>query len=121
MDEIAKSLYQAFIAEKIQLLKSIAREYDIDENELLRKYSDQHNNGSNSNALTKKSSSKKKKNDFIETEEYTYNGIVYLIDAKDQVYTYNIEKPMLIGDKLLDGSIKFSKEYMNMMSGDTSG
>lgn len=55
---------------------------------------------------------KKVKDDFISTTEYMYNGVTYLLDSKNNVYTYNIESPTLIGEKLIDGTIKFVKGYV---------
>ena len=111
MDGIARSLHQALINDKKKLLKIIAHDYDLNEDELIQRYMETENH----DIPATKKFTKKKRNDCIETEEYTYNGIVYLIDSKDQVYTYNIEKPMLIGDKLLDGTIKFLPEYIRMI------
>lgn len=115
MDYIARSLHQALVLDKKKLLKLIAHDYDLNEDELIQRYM-----GLDCNDIPIKKVTKKKRNDCIETEEYTYNGIVYLIDSKDQVYTYNLDKPMLIGDKLLDGSIKFSQEYIRMIKEGTS-
>ena len=56
---------------------------------------------------------KKVKDEFIETKEYTYNGVTYLVDQKNNVYTYNVESPSLIGEKLVDGTVKFNNGYIN--------
>ena len=115
MDDIARNLYQALSVDKKKLIKLIAHDYDLNEEELLQKYLYIDNIESSCSMQSKKIIQKKKRNDCIETEEYTYNGITYLIDSKNQVYTYNIDKPMLIGDKLVNGSIKFIPEYLKMI------
>lgn len=122
MEEIARNLHQAFTTDKITLLKNIARDYDLNEEELIQRYMCNEQNGfHNTNVSQLSSSSKKqfgtrkKRNDCVETWEYEYNGITYLIDNKDNIYTYNIDKPLLIGDKLLDGTIKFSDEYLRLV------
>lgn len=123
MEEIARNLHNAFTADKMNMIKNIARDYELNEEELIQRYvyNDQNGNGSITNDGSLPVSSKrvfgtkKKRNDCIETWEYEYNGITYLIDNKDNIYTYNIDKPLLIGDKLLDGTIKFSDEYLRLV------
>ena len=46
------------------------------------------------------------KEEYIETEEYYYNGCTYLVDTNNLVYTSDIEAPVLIGERLVDGTIK---------------
>lgn len=100
------------------LLESIASTYNLNEKELKEKYmgsaagvSDIHESVS-SNALgeatekKKRGRKKKQKDEYIETEEYEYEGVKYLVDGNNNVYTYNIEEPMLIGEKLVDGTVK---------------
>jgi hypothetical protein len=53
-----------------------------------------------------KSRKKKQKEEVIETEEYEYDGVKYLVDNQNNVYTYNIEEPALVGEKLVDGTVK---------------
>lgn len=53
-----------------------------------------------------KSRKKKQKEEVIETEEYEYEGVKYLVDNQNNVYTYNIEEPALVGEKLVDGTVK---------------
>jgi hypothetical protein len=50
---------------------------------------------------------KKQKEEFIEAEEYVYNGTTYLVDSKNVVYTNNIDAPTVVGERLIDGSLKF--------------
>jgi hypothetical protein len=105
-----------------QLLKAIALQYEIDESELIEKYGTfalnieisknkkKQSNGSGdpSNTEPKKRGRKKKhREELIETEEFEYNGIVYLVDTQNNVYTYNVEQPVFVGTKLIDGRVKF--------------
>lgn len=108
MDAIAKHLNMALATDKMELLKAVARDYGLDADELIDKYI--------SNAETvgmRKCCQKKKRNDYVETEEYEYQGVTYLVDSRNQVYTYNLEKPMMIGERLVDGSVKFFEAYIN--------
>jgi hypothetical protein len=50
---------------------------------------------------------KKKSDEMIETETFVYEGVTYLIDKKKNVYTYDIDRPRMVGIKLIDDSIKF--------------
>lgn len=58
-------------------------------------------------APQKRGRKKKEKEEFIETEECEYDGKVYLVDKKNVVYTNNMESPTIIGQRLVDGTIKF--------------
>jgi hypothetical protein len=60
---------------------------------------------------------KKTKDEFVSTTEFQYNGITYLIDQKNNVYTYNIESPTFIGEKLVDGTIKFVNSFVSKAGG----
>lgn len=111
MDAIAKSLNQALIDDKIDLLRQIANDFGLDVDDLIEKYI--HNNARHS--AIKKPCQKKKRQDYIETEEFTFNGVKYLVDIKNQVYTYNIEKPMMVGERLVDGSVKFFEAYLTQL------
>ena len=93
------------------LLESIAASYNLNEKELKEKYLGIIESSS-SNVLgditekKKRGRKKKQKDEYIETEEYEYEGVKYLVDGNNNVYTYNIEEPMLIGEKLVDGTVK---------------
>lgn len=52
---------------------------------------------------------KKVAEEYLDTTEYKYNGITYLIDDKNNVYTYDLVAPKRIGEKLIDGTVKFIK------------
>ena len=97
------------------LLESIASTYNLNEKELKEKYmgaaagvADTQDTTVLGDATEKKKRGRKKKqkDEYIETEEYDYEGVKYLVDGNNNVYTYNIEEPMLIGEKLVDGTVK---------------
>lgn len=105
-----------------EILSSISKDYNIDLEELKDKYGSKpltiDVGKSKKNKLThdadglpiepkKRGRKKKQKEEMIETEEYEYNGVKYLIDHENNVYTYNIEQPVYVGTKLIDGRIKF--------------
>ena len=90
-----------FIEYVVSLLESISAEYDIDLNELKDKYLD-------FNPSVKKRGRKKKiKDEYIETEEFDFNGKVYLVDANNVVYSNNVKNPVMLGKKKTDGTITF--------------
>jgi hypothetical protein len=101
------------------LLESIAATYNLNEKELKEKYmgaaacsvadaqdSCSSNIVGDATEKKKRGRKKKQKDEYIETEEYEYEGVKYLVDGNNNVYTYNIEEPMLIGEKLVDGTVK---------------
>ena len=53
----------------------------------------------------KRGRKKKQKEEFIEMEEYVFNDTTYLIDTNNNVSTFNIEAPRLIGERFVDGTI----------------
>lgn len=127
------SLVSAFINEElICILKDISKRYEIDEQELMHMYKHKlhvtntitshaciaaqcstncpdHHTSEQSSASEKKRRGRKKKqkDEFIETEEYDYDGNKYLVDSNNNVYTFNIEEPHLIGERFVDGTIRF--------------
>ena len=92
------------------VLENIALTYNLNEQELKEKYmGDQASSGStvdNGAEKKKRGRKKKQKDEFIEAEEYEYEGQKYLVDGSNNVYTYNIEEPTLIGERLVDGTVK---------------
>jgi hypothetical protein len=56
----------------------------------------------------KRGRKKKQREELIETEEYEFNGIKYLVDNDNNVYTHNIDQPVYVGTKLIDGRVKFN-------------
>jgi hypothetical protein len=97
-----------------QLIKRISNDYKIDLEEMKVKYDlpfIKIDKPIVSTEKVKKQRGRKKKvnDEYISTTEYAYNGVTYLLDSKNNVYTYNIEEPKLIGEKLVDGTIKFTR------------
>lgn len=106
-----------------ELLRCIAQDHGLVFEELMAQYghrqpnidvgkakkkTGQHMADANASTEPKKRGRKKKqKEELIETEEYDYNGITYLVDSDNNVYTYNVEQPVLVGTKLVDGRVKF--------------
>ena len=89
------------------VLEDIAKVYKLDANELKEKYLDVTSPAATDNTEKKKRGRKKKvKDEFIETYEHEYEGEKYLVDNNNNVYTYNVDEPMLIGEMLVDGTIK---------------
>jgi hypothetical protein len=101
------------------VLTEVAKDFDLSVDDLLQRYGNLAPNielgrskkkGANSVKSTepkKRGRKKKMKEELIETEEYEYNGVTYLVDGDNNVYTYNIDQPTLIGTKLIDGRVKF--------------
>lgn len=102
------------------ILRSIAQDYDLVYEELMARYG--HKQAVLDVGKTKKKMSqvggvvaepkkrgrkKKQKDEIIETDEYDYNGTTYLVDSDNNVYTYNVDQPVLVGTKLVDGRVKF--------------
>lgn len=114
------------------ILAEVAKDYDMQVDDLLNKYGNIQPNielgrnkkkgvSNTKNQEPKKRGRKKKtKEELIETEEYEYNGITYLVDNDNNVYTYNVEQPVLIGTKLIDGRIKFLSSQSNIASSSNS-
>lgn len=46
---------------------------------------------------TKISQNKKKSDEYLATKRLVVNNVTYLIDDKQNIYTYNVESPVLIG------------------------
>lgn len=109
LDNISQQLKKYVDEELTNIIKDIAISYNIDFDELKEKYL--INNVTEDKTVPeitpkRRGRKKKTKEEFIEAHEYEYNGTMYLIDDKNNVYTHNIESPMMIGERLVDGSIK---------------
>jgi hypothetical protein len=92
------------------LVTRISVDYELNIDELKAKYLTFQPH--EAEVKTKKKGRKKKTTDnVIETVEYTFENIKYLVDKHNNVYTYNIDSPTQVGKKLADGSIKFHKRY----------
>lgn len=87
------------------ILEDIAAKHDLNVNDLKEQYLQ-----TNQDIEKKKRGRKKKqKDEFIEAVEIEYDGTKYLVDDQNNVYTHDLEAPTLIGEKLVDGTIKFFK------------
>jgi len=91
------------------ILSDIATNYKLNYNELKEKYTIVEKPQSFPDPPKKRGRKPKKTEEYIETEEYEYNGKTYLVDNKNIVYTNNMESSAVIGEKLVDGTIKFYK------------
>lgn len=107
------------------ILESISKEYNISIDELKEKYGSipiTIDIGKNKKSKIthgpdglpiepkKRGRKKKQREELIETEEYEFNGVKYLVDNDNNVYTHNIDQPVYVGTKLIDGRIKFNVE-----------
>lgn len=106
------------------ILEMISKDYDIDIEELKNKYGSKpftidlgkikkkavplQNSDGVPTEPKKRGRKKKPREELIETEEYEFNGTKYLVDNDNNVYTHNIEAPVYIGTKLIDGRVKFA-------------
>ena len=94
-----------------KLILEISQNYNLDYQELITKFlnisSDTSKNNLlvNSNSVIKKPKKNSKK-DIIKTYKIIYNNIEYLIDDNNNVYTFDIEKPKIVGIKLINDTIK---------------
>ena len=82
------------------ILRDISETYSISLEALKEKYI------SESKTSKKRGRKKLVKEEYIETEEFMYCGITYLVDNNNLVYTNDIESPVLIGERLVDGTVK---------------
>lgn len=97
------------------VLENISQKYGIDLEELKCHYINGDIELTNTStdkpdaAVEKKKRGRKKKlkEELIETREYEFEGVKYLVDNDNNVYTYNIEAPVHVGEKLVDGTIAF--------------
>lgn len=107
------------------ILLSISNDYNIKLDELIEKYGSKPvtiDIGKNKKTKVthgpdglpiepkKRGRKKKQREELVETEEYEFNGVKYLVDKDNNVYTHNIDQPVYIGTKLIDGRIKFNIE-----------
>jgi hypothetical protein len=95
-------------------LSLIAKDYELPVEELKQKYGTPlpitHKNTEVKKEAKKRGRKKKQKEEVIETEEYEYNDVVYLVDKENNVYTNDVNRPVLVGTKLVDGRIKYITE-----------
>lgn len=57
-------------------------------------------------APKKRGRKKKDKDELVKTEEYEYDGVVYLVDEKNNAYNNDVDNPIFLGERLVDGTIK---------------
>jgi hypothetical protein len=104
---------QTVINEDISnMLKDISLTYKLDYAELKQKYSPLNKQNAIETVVDepkKRGRKKKIKEEFVEAEEFVYKDITYLVDGKNIVYTNSLDMPTIIGEKLVDGTIKFYK------------
>lgn len=93
------------------LVTKISVDYNLNVEELKSKYLHGKIDDPDLAKPKKKGRKKKVSDNVIETVEYTFERIKYLVDKHNNVYTYNIESPTCVGKKLADGSVKFHKRY----------
>lgn len=91
------------------IIDEISQDFNLNSESLKNKYI--------LSGISKRRGRKKKTKDkFIETSPYTFNNNTYLVDNDNNVYTYNPENPLLIGEKLINGNIKFIEGYLESES-----
>lgn len=93
------------------LIHKISTDYNLDENEMKARYMQPDIKNTPSQAIKKKGRKKKTTDDFTEMTKYSYEGEMYLMDKQNNIYTYNLESPTHIGQKLVNGTIKFFDNY----------
>lgn len=84
------------------VLLQISKDYKIDFEELHQKYLEDINM---TQYPRRKGRKKKIKDEYIETEEYEYEGVIYLVDGNNIVYSNNVKNPVMLGKRLSDGTI----------------
>ena len=101
----------------VTVLKAVATDHEIPFEELMEKYgmmtlsfdvSKPKKKAPCSTEPKKRGRKKKQKEEMIETEEYQYEGVTYLVDKDNNVYTYDVDQPTYIGTKLIDGRVKLA-------------
>lgn len=89
-----------------QVLVDVSTTYDIPLNDLKSRF-DSLKDESQDSSPRKRGRRKKQKEEFIEMEEIIYEGTTYLVDANNNVYTFNLEAPHMIGERFVDGTVRF--------------
>jgi len=114
--KIKQNIHDLFVQHISTILDDIADTYKIDVNELKSKYlEDNASTTTDASAVVvtekkKRGRKKKQKDEFIETVEVEYEGEKYLVDDNNNVYSHNVEEPRLIGERLVDGTIRRLQE-----------
>ena len=119
LDTITSQIQIILATEMENLLKNISKDYGLNFDELKKKYMDSSLTTplqSEPDAPKRRGRKKKPQELQISTDPYTFEGVTYLVDSKNTVYTYDTEKPMVVGEKLIDGTVKFSDQYSKKMA-----
>ncbi len=100
------------VSEQLQhTLSCISKDYNISLDELKERYGTPLPLTNKPNEVKKEAKKrgrkKKQKEEVIETEEYEYNDVTYLVDKDNNVYTNDVNRPVLVGTRLVDGRIKY--------------
>jgi hypothetical protein len=103
--------------DKLKLLDKIAHDYQLDLEELKERYLP---------PMTIPAKGKRKQgrprkidmDDYVETEEILYDNKLYLVDEKNNVYTYDLESPLVVGERLEDGRITFFADHASSSTSD---
>lgn len=114
MDSLGKQVHSLYAAHLENILRDISSTYNLDTSEILEKWGPKKKTRKSSKSTsdtpaateTKRGRKKKEKDVFIETEEYTFEGVTYLVDRQNNVYTNNPDAPALVGSRLVDGTVK---------------
>lgn len=85
-----------------KILDEIAGKYNLSADELKQTYI-------TTNTPVKRGRRKKISNEYVEMTEFEYNDEKFLIDDKNTIYTFEPNSPLVIGEKLIDGTVKFNK------------
>lgn len=98
------------------ILKKISIDYNLNFDEMIRKYDISPPPVESSvKSSTKRKGRKKKPNaEFVEMTEFLYQEKKYLIDSQQNVYIFdeeNNETAVLVGQKLVNGTVKFVDNY----------
>jgi hypothetical protein len=102
MEKVAKHISSLIYDELSNVFQQVATENKLDYNMLMQRYANKY--------LVSSSKQKRKKkeqhDEEIATEEYEYNGTTYLIDQNNIIYTYDLNHPRIVGERLIDGTVK---------------
>lgn len=110
MTQLATELQKLVQRHLVGVLEDIANKYQLDAAELKSIYLDGDTDFAGSTEAQgekkKRGRKKKQKDEFIEVEEYEYEGSKYLVDSQNNVYSHDVEQPVLVGERLVDGTVR---------------
>lgn len=90
----------------LSLLTEISKDFNIPLDELKTKYL----SDSVLSSTKKRGRKKKIKDEYIETEEFEYKGITYLVDTNGIMYSNDAKNPVMVGVARRDGTIHLVNE-----------